>query len=168
MQSPATAENNPPQRYMLGADWLQSNFPEKDLGSRWSASWTWVMTMCHCSQAGQRLPGMREKEQVKRGDPSLLTWRWWDTAGALRPVLGSTVPVTPAHWSESSEGPLGWLWGDIPGKGETSGTVWPGEEEAQGGLSSVYKYLTGGEEKKMGTVLVNLLRLIPVWEGGLD
>lgn len=153
---------------MLGADWLQNNFAEKDLGSRWSASWTGAVTMCHRSQAGRGRPGMHEKERVKRGDPSLLTWRWWDTAGALRPGLGSTEQETPAHWSESSGGPLGWLWGRIPGKGETSGTVWPGEEEAQGDISSVYKYLIGGELKKMGTVLVNLLWLILVWEGGLD
>ena len=32
--------NNPMQHYMLGADWLQNSFVEKDLGSRCPASWT--------------------------------------------------------------------------------------------------------------------------------
>lgn len=52
----------------------------------------------------------------------------------------------------------------IQGEAERSGTVWLGEEEAQGILAICII----GEVKKMDTVLGNLLWLILLWERGLD
>ena len=167
--------NNPMQHSMLGADWLQNNLAEKDLGSRQSASWTWAVTMCHCSRAGQWHPGMHEKEQVKRGDPSSLTWCWWDAAGVL--VLGSMVQETQTYWSKCSEGPQGCLQGDIQEEAERSGTVYQEKMRLRGILAMcINTWLQGSKENghspgqpasanpalKRGFELNNLERSLPI------
>lgn len=79
----------------------------------------------------------------------------WDTAGVLDLAgilegvqLRTTRMVMRRH---------------IQGGAERSGTVCPGEEEAQGILAICII----GEVKKMDTALGNLLWLILLWEGGL-
>ena len=86
--------NNPKQQYRLGADLLESNSAERDLGvlvgSRLTMRQQWPKRPVY--------PGMHSEEcwqQVKGGDPAPLLSPGEATPGALFPDLGS--PVQEGH-----------------------------------------------------------------------